>query len=176
MSELKEIWKDVKGYEGYYKISSFANVKSMNYRKTGKEKLLKQSKFTNGYLRVVLSKNGKVKNCLVHRIFAEAFIPNPNNYPMVNHKDEIKDNISMDNLEWCTRKYNVNYGTSLKRSIKKRSKKVYQYDLKGNFIKEWESARSCEKEGFKNSNVSACCLKKRRHKTYKGYIWRYEKI
>ena len=67
MSELKEIWKDVKGYEGYYKISSFANVKSMNYRKTGKEKLLKQSKFTNGYLRVVLSKNGKVKNCLVHR-------------------------------------------------------------------------------------------------------------
>ena len=84
-----------------------------------KEKILKQSENGYGYLVVNLCKNRKAKNCLVHRLVAEAFIPNPNDYPVINHRDETPFNNCVENLEWCTQKYNINYGTARDRIIKK---------------------------------------------------------
>lgn len=114
----KEIWKDIKGYEGLYMISSLGNVKSLNYRRSGRAKNLKLKDSTSGYKMVVLCKDKIKKDKIVHRLVAETFIPNPKNYPQTNHKDEDKHNNEVDNLEWCTEKYNSNYGTGAKRAAK----------------------------------------------------------
>ncbi|MCI6458453.1 MAG: NUMOD4 domain-containing protein [Clostridium sp.] len=179
-----ELWKDVKDYEGLYQVSTFGRVRSFdkyidvkirNVDKVLKRgKILKQVYTKGGYLKVSLCKNGKRTRLSVHRLVAEAFIPNPLNLPVINHKDEVKDNNYLYNLEWCTVKYNSNYGTAIKRSAEKRSKKVYQYDLKGNLIKEWSSAYEAGRNGFTRSHVSKCCLGKQ--KTHKGYIWSYEEL
>lgn len=116
----EEEWRPIKGYEGLYEVSSFGRVRSLDrYVKTGygsyrlhKGKVLSPGKDKDGYLSVHLFCNGKVHKRLVHRLVAQAFIPNPDNLPMINHKDEDKTNNSVDNLEWCTAKYNTNYGTS----------------------------------------------------------------
>ena len=105
-----EEWKNIVGYEGKYQISSLGRVKSLNYRNTGKEKILKQN-INKGYKEISLF-NGKTKKIyLVHRLVALHYISNPNNYPCVNHKDEDKTNNTVSNLEYCTYKYNNNYGT-----------------------------------------------------------------
>lgn len=119
-----EIWKDIKGYEGLYQISNYGNVKSLerviednkgSYIK--KEKILTPTINNRGYYHIGLRNNSKTKYYYVHRLVAEAFIPNPNNYPIINHKDEDKTNNKVDNLEWCTPKYNANYGTAIQRRI-----------------------------------------------------------
>lgn len=173
---MEEIWKDIKDYEGLYQISSLGRVKSLWY---GKERILKLGKDKDNYLTTNLCKEGKIKIFKVHRLVAQTFIPNPNNYPCVNHKDENKQNNTVENLEWCTHKYNVNYGTAIERRTDKLlnredlSKKVYQYTKDGEFVKEWESTKECErKNGFYHSTVSACCNGKL--KTYKGFIWKYK--
>lgn len=102
---MKEVWKDVKGYEGLYKVSNLGRIKSLNYRGLGKEQIIKQSLTPYGYLSVVLNK----KTHLAHRIVAQAFIDNPENLPQINHKDEVKTNNSVYNLEWCTAEYNCKY-------------------------------------------------------------------
>ena len=103
-----EIWKDIKGYEGLYQISNKGRVKTLGNNKTRKEKI-RDGKIDRGYKRILLCKNGKKKQCLIHRLVAEAFLPNPDNLPVVNHKDENKLNNNVENLEWCTQAYNVNY-------------------------------------------------------------------
>lgn len=105
-----EIWREVEGYEGY-QVSNFGRVKSLNYQRTNQERVLRPLKISSGYLQVVLWKDRKAKRLLVHRLVAQAYIPNPNNYPQVNHKDEDKTNNCVENLEWVTASYNTNFGT-----------------------------------------------------------------
>lgn len=112
---MKEIWKDIKGYEGRYQVSNLGNVKSLNYSHTGKEKTMKLCKDKSGYLNVKLFIDGKHKIYKVHRLVAEAFIPNLKNEPQVNHIDENKSNNNVYNLEWCTARYNSNFGTRKER-------------------------------------------------------------
>lgn len=107
---MTENWKPVIGYEGYYEVSDLGRV--MN-SKTGY--ILTPYPNEKGYLRVILFKNGKMSHKRIHRLVADAFIPNPMNYPHINHKDENKTNNCVNNLEWCNPKYNINYGTAVQR-------------------------------------------------------------
>lgn len=109
-----EEWKDIKGYENKYQISNLGRVKALDYRRTGKEQII-SIKNNKGYSEVALWKDSKRKMFMVHRLVAQAFIPNPNNLPQVNHKDENKTNNIVENLEWCTQSYNNSYGTRLER-------------------------------------------------------------
>lgn len=166
--ELEE-WKAIEGFEELYEISNIGNVKSLNYNGTGKERIMKQGNNGNGYLRVCLSKNGKIKKFLVHRLVAQAFLPNPKNYKEINHKDENKLNNCVSNLEWCDRQYNNNFGTR----TEKCSKKVNQYTLEGKFIRQFPSTNQVERElGYFQSNISNCCNGKR--KTAYNYLWKFE--
>lgn len=120
----KEIWKDIQGYEGKYQVSSCGRVKSLP-RKTknqyGKEEIIiKQRTDKDGYKRINLYKNGKRKTYLVHYLVAETFLENTNNYSEINHIDECKQNNFVENLEFCTHEYNINYGTRNKRQSKSR--------------------------------------------------------
>lgn len=115
------IWKDIKGYEGIYQISNYGEVlrlssyDSRNHLRN--KRILKQRKNADGYMQVGLHKNGQEKKFLIHRLVAENFIDNPNEYLEINHKDENKQNNSVINLEWCNRKYNVNYGNAQKKRV-----------------------------------------------------------
>jgi hypothetical protein len=170
-----EIWKDIEGYEGKYQVSSCGRVKSLNYNKTGREQILEPIKFSNGYLLVCLYKNGKGKYKLIHRLVAEAFIPNPKNLPYVNHKDENKENNRVDNLEWCEQKYNLNYGTRNERISKKL---LNREDLSKPVLCVetgivYSSAMEAERQtGADNGHIIACC-KGKKYKTTKGYHWQY---
>ena len=158
--------KDIKGYEGLYAITPEGEVWS--YRR---KKFLVPRKGRNGYLQAGLWKNGKGKNHYIHRLVSEAFIPNPENLPQVNHKDENKENNSVENLEWCTGKYNSNYGTI----NDKRKKPILQYTLNGEFVREWPSATDVELEERSNiyrSNIYSC-LKGLAKSSY-GYKWFYK--
>lgn len=126
---IEEIWRPVEGYEGLYEVSSYGRVKSLDRydrRKCfRKGRILIQNNDGRGYMSVQLCVNGKIKKYLVHRLVSQAFIPNPDVLPEVNHKDENPENNSVTNLEWCDRKYNVNYGT--------RKDKVRESQLKNGF-------------------------------------------
>lgn len=174
-----EIWRDIKDFEGLYQVSNLGRVRSFNYRQTGQTKVLKLSKDKFGYLQVSLFKNGKLKTFRVHRLVAEAFIPNLLGEPQVNHIDEDKQNNHVSNLEWCDSKYNNNYGThnqriSEKTTNGKLSKPVLQYTKTGELVKEWPSIMEAGRNGFNQGHVWSCCNVKR--KSHKGYIWKYKEV
>lgn len=122
---MTEEWKPIKGFEGLYEVSNFGNILSLKWRGGSKPKLMTPIIHKNGYCNMALSKNGVIKRCLVHRLVAEAFISNPYNLPQINHKDEIKTNNHVSNLEWCTQAYNNVYGTRLSKiARKKRCKSI----------------------------------------------------
>ena len=170
-----EVWKDILGYEGLYKISDKGRVKSIGYKK---ERILKPGRDKYGYLLVSLCKNHKIKYCHIHRLVALTFILNPNNLPQVNHKDEDKTNNRVENLEFCDRKYNCNYGTRIQRINEKNtngklSKPVIQYTKTGEFIKKWKSTKDVERNlGYACGHISNCCNGK--YKSAYGYVWRYK--
>lgn len=125
---MEEIWWDIPDYKGIYQISNFGRIKRLeSYDSRGflrKERIRRQTANKDGYMVVGLYKQGKEKKFLVHQLVAQAFIPNPNNYAEINHKDENKKNNIFSNLEWCSRKYNVNYGLAqTKRLISWRQRK-----------------------------------------------------
>lgn len=162
-------WKTIENYPNY-SVSDTGLIKR-------NDKLLKPWIGSKGYLYVSLSKNGKAKKFSVHRLVASAFIPNPNNYSDVNHLDENKENNNITNLEWTTHKDNLNYGTHNSRMAQtkiaqKLGKPVIQFDKKGNYLKRWNSAQECGRNGFNYRHVSECCKHKR--KTHAGFIWKYE--
>lgn len=177
---MNEVWKDVEGYEGLYQVSNLGRVKSLqritkirHAIRIEKEKILKQHKnIKSGYMYVYLSNNGKNKGFRIHRLVAETFIPNPNDLPQINHKDENKENNNVDNLEWCTAKYNCNYGSFIEKNKKAKYKKIIQYDLKCNYINTWNSVKEASiKLNILNTSISKC-LKEKRNKAG-GYIWKY---
>ena len=148
-----ECWKDIEGYEGLYQVSNLGRVKSLrrsavlgkNIREV-KEKIIKPFITNKGYYQILLSKKGKTSHKYVHRLVAMAFIPNPNEYIIINHKDENPLNNCVDNLEWCDYSYNNNYGNrnkivSDKMTNGKLSKQVLQLTLNGDFIKEYPSTK-----------------------------------
>lgn len=166
-----ENWKDIEGYPNY-QVSNLGRVKSLGNNKTRKEKILKSGKNNKGYLKVILYKEGKIKNYRVHRLVAQAFLDNPNNLSEVNHKDEDKTNNRVENLEWCTHQYNNNYGTHNEKVVKTLSIPILQFSLDGEFIKKWDSATQVERElGFYQSSITKCC--KGKQKTCGGYKWYY---
>lgn len=170
---MKEEFKDIKGYEGLYQISNLGRVKSLNYRHTGREKILKLKIDKDGYLLICLYKNGKQKFFTIHRLVAEEFIPNPNNLPQVNHKNEIKDDNRMENLEWCTVKYNNIYNGRQKRIAEKISKSVLQIDKTTNeVIAEFPSTIEVQRQ-LGILHISECCKGKRN--TAGGFKWQYKK-
>ena len=196
-----EIWKDVIGYEGLYQVSNLGRVKSFWSDKYLDGKILSPSfDSKQKYLFVGLHKDKVVKQVYVHRLVAQTFIPNPYKLPCINHKDENKTNNCVDNLEWCTIKYNSNYGRAKERMIESRKrnpnyqqsiiqgqltrnklkcsgaeKKVEQYSLGGEFIKEWKSLTEVEKTcGISRSGITRCCLGI--FKQCKGYLWKFKDI
>lgn len=166
---MEEIWKDIDGYIGLYQVSNLGNVKSLNFGRTKKEKLLSIGKTGKGYCAVSLCKNGNQKTALVHRLVANAFIPNPQNLPQINHKNEIKSDNSADNLEWCDCKYNNNYGERNKKAGKNIGKPVVCIETN---IK-YQSADAAHRENpnICSASIRRCCKGKR--KTAGRYHWKY---
>jgi hypothetical protein len=195
---MEEIWKDIKGYEGLYQVSNLGMVKSLGFDKWHKGRILKQSfDSKRNYLFVGLHKDGKIKQKNVHRLVAETFIPNPDNLPCVNHINEIKTDNRACNLEFCTVKYNSNYGNAKKNMIESRRKNndqeeinrkiketkrkngsyscekpVAQYTLGGDLVNIYASATDAErKTGISRGGIQRCCIGK--YLQAKGYIWKY---
>ena len=184
--EDKEQWKPIQGYEEY-EVSNHGRIKRLAYYKNvcngGKqfqpERILDPQTRKGGYKAISLSKDGKVKSFLVHRLVAMAFIPNPNNLPHINHKDETPSNNVVDNLEWCDQKYNSNYGTSKERISAKLkngvlSKSVQQYTKDAVFVKEYPSAIEASRElKLAVSGIISCCNGSKKYTTCGGFIWKY---
>ena len=179
--EIKEVWKDIKGYEGIYQVSNMGRVKSLEriiIDKLGreryqKERILKPVKKRDGYLQVHLCNgSGKEKKILVHRLVCKAFHQNPKNKPEVNHINEDKSDNRACNLEWVTSKENINHGTRNARVAKTQGKSVAQYTLNGELVKIWPSTREVQRQlGFYHNHISLVARGER--KTAYGYVWKY---
>lgn len=177
---MEEIWKDIIDFEGLYQISNYGRVKSLtNKSNHNKEIIMKQKINNKGYMQLTLCKNSKQITKRVHRLVAEAFIPNPNNLPQVNHIDENKLNNNVNNLEWCNNSYNQLHANRLglnKRRLERVkevcNKPVIQYSLNGRKITKYKSLREAsDKTGCSYKSMSLCALGK--VKTCGGYIWKY---
>lgn len=167
---MEEIWKDVEGYEGLYQVSNFGRVKRVT---TGR--ILKGGKDKYGYLIVNLYKNsvGSIKT--IHRLVAEAFIPNPENKPQVNHVDENKTNNSLDNLEWMTAKENTNHGTRNERSGKSQSIPIIATNLKTGESMEFYGSNECARQlGLHQASITK--VLKGRLKQTGGYTFKYKEV
>lgn len=156
-----------------YKVSNYGNVISFNLMFHKEPILLKQVVDKDGYKKVGLTKNGRTKRFFVHRLVATAFIENPNNFPVINHKDENPGNNNMDNLEWCTVRYNTVYNGMPDRRAKSLRRPVIQMDKEGRYIKRWRGISDVERTlGMNHRNIISVC--KGRRKTAYGYKWMYE--
>ena len=171
-----EVWKDIPNYEGLYQVSNYGRIKSLNYNKTKKERILIPYSNKKGYKIIVLSKNGKMKHIQIHKIVLNTFkpllkqkeikkMPNELNIDItkiqINHIDKNTSNNKLNNLEYCTNAYNINYSQSIK---------IVQYDLKGKLIKCWQGKKNKKRE-TKINNIEKCLSGK--YKTAGGYIWKY---
>lgn len=164
------LWKDVPDYEGYYEVSNTGLIRSKNG-------IRKPQVSWDGYLYVKLCKKGQCRKVKIHRLVALAFIPNPNNLPEINHKDENPANNHVENLEWCDRTYNNNYGTRNARAAigigKANSKRIKQFDIKRKYIQTFDSVKQAsEILNIDKSSISRCACGLRL--SAGGYVWKYE--
>lgn len=175
---MKEIWKDIPNYEGLYQASNLGRIRSLdreqyvgsknqyckfNYTRKLKSKIIKPKTTKDNYYEVTLTKNNEKKFIRVHRLIAMTFIPNPNNYPVINHINYNRFDNRVENLEWCTVWYNNRYS---------KAKKVAQFDKNYNLIKVWNCMSDVYRElGIPVTNLSKCCHNKKL--TAKTYYWRY---
>lgn len=182
-----EIWKKIDNCDNY-EISSLGRVRSIDstvIRSNGRPmtvvgKILSTHKSVKGYVNISLYDNNKKHHRYqVHRLVANAFIPNPDNLPQVNHKDEDKENNNVDNLEWCTLNYNINYGnrkarlSNSNRNNPKLSRIILQYDKDMNLVKEWASMNEIKRVlNYSIGSIYNCCQLK--YKQAYDYIWRYK--
>ena len=193
---MEEIWKDIPDYEGLYQVSNLGRVRSLDKEisfinrwgqravRTQKGKIMKTGIKKNGYEDICLSKLGIREYPTIHRLVAKAFMPNPEELPCINHKDENKLNNNVNNLEYCSFSYNRNYGEAPKilaktisntkkgQPIPRLRKAINQFTLDGTFIKTWDGAVTADKE-LKIPKNSICSCLKGRYKTAGGYIWKY---
>lgn len=180
-----EVWKDVVGFEGLYRVSNTGLVKTVpridSLGRNVREIVLKTRHNNRGYVQVHLYKDGKGYMQLLHRVVATAFLPNPTNLPQINHKDEDKDNNALSNLEWCTNLYNRRYGTGYQRSCEKHdykkigmrnAKSVRQLSLSGDLIAEYASSMLASKAtGISPQQIRNCC--NGYCKTAGNYLWQH---
>lgn len=204
---FKEYWKDIKGYEELYQVSNWGRIKSLKRKcftgrrlRTVPEKMLHFNTVGQNYLGVCLSKNGIAKTFRVHKLVMNAFLPNLNNLPQINHCNEIpwenwielddSGNIIKSNLEWCTAKYNSNYGNHNERIAKsmtnnpKISVPVSQYTKDGQYIASYPSIMEAERQtGCNRGHIYSCCIhRKTKHsdghwsicRSVKGFIWKFK--
>lgn len=179
---MEEVWKDIKGYEGLYQVSNLGRIKGLKRKvkspqgssgfRTIKEKILIPHISNRGYAVVNLSKDNIKVLRSIHGLVCDAFLENPNNYHCINHKDENKLNNCVNNLEWCTTRYNNLYNNKIDRLTKARMKKIVQIDNDNKAIKIWESSKTVgDALGISNTLITRCC--RERGKTAGGYKWKY---
>lgn len=179
---MNEVWRSIKDYEGLYEVSNFGRVRNC---RTGR--VLKPYPVSQGYLMVMLCKNGVRNVYLMHRLVGMAFpdlvgwtekaVGKPFDELQINHKDQNKENNCVENLEWCDGPYNANYGDRNERMAKtqtngKLSKIVYMYTLDSKLCGLWPSTKECGRHGFNDGHISSCCIGIK--KTHKGFKWSYE--
>ena len=184
MSKIVEEWRDIAGYEGLYQVSDWGRVRSLdriittkNGKRHYKGKILELYTKKDEYVVCKLYNVGITQHFRVNRIVAEAFIPNPENKPCVDHINGDRKNNRAENLRWCTQPENNSFDLYIEKQRYRKDliKTVYQYTIDGKLINTYKSTKEVERLlGFCNSNISKCCNGK--IKTYKGYIWRYETI
>lgn len=175
-----EVWRDVVGYEGLYKVSNKGNIYSVERRDTiGRKcggRIMQPVCNSYGYPHLNLYKNGVMKQKKVHRLVLEAFVPNPNNYPEVNHRDEDKANNNVENLEWCTRKYNNNHGKRTEKASQKLFKKVKAIHVETGEVLKFSSVKEAVSKGYSRSGVSKACrgvYNTGGGNLYRGHRWSY---
>lgn len=191
----QEIWKAISGFEGLYEVSNFGSIRSVDHSvcrschgtiKVRGRILRKFLKF--GYETITLTKDGRNHYKRVHQLVAEAFVPVPrellhlygkkteNGYPalVLNHKDENRSNNRADNLEWCTQKYNINYGTAVGRRAKKFMKPILQFTQGGDFVARYESVTEAGRVANASiGNISRCAYGRYGYKTAGGFVWKW---
>ena len=180
-----ETWVDIKGYEGFYKVSDYGRVKSLYYNNSNFQKILKQKLSKQGYYLVGLSKNSIVRWFRVNRLVGEVLTPDKTTFKSmpdenrdeinldkleINHKDENKLNNHVSNLEWCTSKYNCNYGTRMNRIGLSQRVKINQYSLDGKYLKTWDSISELQRNKYNGSHISDVCNGYRQ--SANGYLWK----
>ena len=173
--DTMEIWKDIKGYEGLYQVSKYGKVRSI---KKSNYHIIKENRHKQGYPFVILS-NSKYKYHLVHRLVAEAFIPNPDNKPQVNHINGDKYDNRVENLEWVTMSENMLHSVHKLHPglFDNRKKPITQLSKMGDFIKDWPSAADAARAlRIKRTNIVHCCKKRKCFKTAGGYKWQYKEV
>lgn len=175
---MEEQWKEIPEFNGAYQISSYGRLKSVERTVKHpqgscvlKEKILSEVVNKRGYIEYQITHNGNHYSRKAHRLVAEAFIPNVNNLPQVNHIDAVKTNNHVENLEWCDNQHNILH--AYEHGLNRRVHKIEQLDIDGKVVHVWQSSgEACRLAGYNRANIHAAC--KGKLKTYKGYIWRYK--
>jgi hypothetical protein len=187
---MDEIWKSIQGYEGFYEVSTFGRVKKLAQKNTNhavlgrckrleKDLVLKLSNNTNVYVRVGLYKNSKTKSYLVHRLVAQAFLPNTESKRCVNHINGVKTDNIVENLEWCTYSENTQHAKKMGLLAppsgwdNTRSIPISQFTLDGLFVKDWGSGRQIFRETRFSATRIALCIRKKKGTAY-GFLWKYK--